>query len=56
MGFAEVLTIVLVILNATGMIHVSWWLAFLPEIVAVGFYALVWLLAILFGIHVWRKG
>lgn len=55
MGFTEVLTLVLVVLNATHYIHISWWLAFLPEIVAVGIYIVMFLIFSVLGVHVLRK-
>lgn len=38
MGIAEVLTILFVVLKCTGVISWSWWLVFLPEIIAAVFY------------------
>jgi hypothetical protein len=34
MGFTEILTIICVLLKAFGVITWSWWLVFLPEIIA----------------------
>lgn len=36
MGFLEVLTIVLVILKATGHLDWSWWQVFIPEYISAG--------------------
>lgn len=41
MGFTEVLTILFIVLKATGYINWSWWLVFTPELVAAAFYLLV---------------
>lgn len=38
MGFLEVLTIIFVICKLVGVISWSWWLVFLPEIVAIVWY------------------
>lgn len=40
MGFTEFLTIIFVILKLIGVISWSWWLVFLPEIIAVVLYVL----------------
>lgn len=41
MGFLEVLTIVLVVLQLAGVISWSWWLVLLPAIIAVGIYIII---------------
>ena len=41
MGFAEILTIVFVVLKLLGVISWSWWLVLLPEIIALAFYTLL---------------
>ena len=38
MGFCEILTTIFVICKLLGIINWSWWLVFLPEIIAFGFY------------------
>lgn len=38
MGFTEVLTGILILLKLCDRIHISWFLVFLPEIIAIGFY------------------
>ena len=38
MGFTEILTIIFVLLKVFGVISWSWWLVFLPEIIAVVLY------------------
>lgn len=47
MGLTEILTIIFVLLKAFGVINWSWWLVFLPEIIAVGLYVLVLIVNIL---------
>lgn len=41
MGFAEVLTVVFVVLKLLGKIDWSWWLVLLPEIIAVAIYIIL---------------
>ena len=41
MGLLEVLTIVFVVLKLVGVITWSWWLVFLPLIIAVGIYGII---------------
>lgn len=41
MGFTEILTIIFVLLKVSGVISWSWWIVFLPEIIAVVVYALI---------------
>ena len=38
MGFTEILTIVFILLKVFGVISWSWWLVWLPEIIAGVFY------------------
>lgn len=38
MGITEILTIIFVFLKCLGKIDWSWWLVFLPEIIAVAVY------------------
>lgn len=54
MGFLEVLTIVFVILKATGNLDWSWWLVFSPELAA-GVLYLLFLVGVLVGVIVIRK-
>ena len=46
MGFAEVLTIVFVVLKLMGTIDWSWWLVLLPEIIAFVVYAAIFIVQI----------
>lgn len=46
MGFAEVLTIVFVILKATHNLDWSWWAVFSPELVAGALYLVGFALAV----------
>lgn len=41
MGFTEILTIIFVLLKVFDFIDWSWWLVFLPEIIAGAIYAAV---------------
>lgn len=41
MGVLEVLTIIFVVLKLVGVITWSWWLVFLPLILAFGLYILI---------------
>lgn len=49
MGFTEFLTLVFIALKLLGVISWSWWLVLLPEIIALGFYVIIFLLGI-FGV------
>ena len=40
MGFTEVLTIIFVLLKVFGVVTWSWWLVFLPEIIALLLYVI----------------
>ena len=44
MGIAEVLTVVFVVLKLVETIDWSWWLVFLPEIIAFVFYVAIFAL------------
>lgn len=41
MGFTEVLTIIFILLKVFGVISWSWWVVFLPEIIAVALYVVL---------------
>lgn len=41
MGIGEILTIIFVIVKLLGKVTWSWWLVFLPEIIAVAIYILI---------------
>lgn len=51
MGFTELLTIIFIVLKAVGVVDWSWWLVFMPEILAVVVYVLA-TICVYFG---WRK-
>ena len=51
MGFTEILTIIFVLLKVFGVISWSWWLVFLPEIIAVGLHVVFFILGI-FGVNI----
>ena len=38
MGFAEILTIIFVLLKVFKIVSWSWWIVFLPEIIAIVLY------------------
>lgn len=44
MGFTEVLTIIFIVLKLLGVIDWSWFLVLLPEIIAFGFYVVIWVI------------
>lgn len=54
MGFTEILTIIFVLLKVFGVISWSWWLVFLPEIIAVVFY-IIMVIASVMGMNKARK-
>ena len=54
MGFCEVLTIVFVVLKVLEVITWSWWLVFLPEIIAAALYVIAFILPLI-GIVPTRK-
>lgn len=41
MGFAEVLTIIFILLKVFGVVSWSWWVVFLPEIIAIALYVVL---------------
>ncbi len=47
MGLCEVLTIIFVLCKLLGIITWSWWLVFLPEIVAVVIYVFTFICCII---------
>ena len=49
-GFLGLLTLVLVVLKATGYISISWWLVFLPVIIGMGFVILLLLLMLVLAV------
>lgn len=51
MGFCEILTIVFVVLKLLGVVSWSWWLVFLPEIIAVVIYVGIFIVNLL----IWRS-
>lgn len=48
MGFAEVLTLILVLLKLFAVINVSWFIVFLPMILLYGIAVILWM--IIFGL------
>lgn len=51
MGFTEVLTGILILLKLCDRIHISWFLVFLPEIIAVVVYIIMVICAAVAGIR-----
>ena len=47
MGVCEVLTIIFVLCKLFGVITWSWWIVFLPEIIAVATYILIWVFSVI---------
>ena len=41
MGFAEILTLIFVVMKIIGVIEWSWWLVLLPEIIAAVIYVVI---------------
>lgn len=46
MGFTEILTIVFVLLKVFGIVSWSWWVVFLPEIIAIVLYVFLLIVGI----------
>ena len=44
MGITEILTVIFVVLKLVGTIDWSWWLVFLPEIIAFVFYLAIFII------------
>ena len=55
MALLEILTIIFVILKLTGFIAWSWWLVFLPAIIAFTLYAIVITIQILMFVRLRKK-
>ncbi len=47
MGFAEILTLVFIILRLTNVIDWSWWLVLLPELIALSIYIIFYIVVII---------
>lgn len=48
MGFAEILTIVFIVLKITGYISWAWWQVLLPEIIAGCVYVILFVIVLVF--------
>ena len=46
MGVTEVLTIIFILLKVFGVMSGSWWVVFLPEIIAIVLYVLLVIISI----------
>lgn len=55
MGFTEVLTGILILLKLCDRIHISWFLVFLPEIIAVVVYIIMVICAAVAGVRAQRE-
>ncbi len=55
MGILEVLTIIFVVLKLIGVITWSWWIVFLPLIIAVGLYVIIIVLQVIFAAKIKRS-
>lgn len=55
MGICEVLTIIFVVCKLFGVITWSWWLVFLPEIIAMVFYIFIFALPFVASAYYDRK-
>ncbi|MRF37147.1 hypothetical protein GIJ44_20890 [Staphylococcus sp. KY49P] len=47
MGFAEILTLIFIVLKLTDVIDWSWWLVLLPEIIALSIYIIYFVVSII---------
>ncbi|WP_426458436.1 hypothetical protein [Staphylococcus nepalensis] len=47
MGFAEILTLIFIILRLTNVIDWSWWLVLLPELIALSIYIIFYIVVII---------
>ncbi len=52
MGFLELVTLILLLLKAFGVISISWWLVFLPVMIAIVGYIGIIMLYFLFGMSI----
>lgn len=55
MGICEILTIIFVVCKLFGVITWSWWLVLLPEIIAIVFYILIFVIPLVVSAHIGRK-
>ena len=46
MGFTELLTIIFVLLKVFGVVSWSWWVVFLPEIIALVLYIILFVIGV----------
>lgn len=46
MGFTELLTIIFVLLKVFGVVSWSWWVVFLPEIVGIVLYIILFVIGV----------
>ncbi|HWI47249.1 MAG TPA: transmembrane Fragile-X-F protein [Rummeliibacillus sp.] len=55
MGFAESLTIILIVLKLVGVISWSWWLVLIPELFAMVIYIIVWIVWIFYSVKLHKQ-
>lgn len=55
MGFTEILTLILLVLKAFGVINVSWLMVFMPMIVVYGMLVAIVMVGGLIGMREMRK-
>ena len=46
MGFTEIMTIIFVLLKVFGVVSWSWWVVFLPEIVGIVLYIILFVIGV----------
>ena len=56
MGFAEILTVVFIVLKLTGHIGWEWWQVLLPEIIAVGVYIITFISILIYNHRLLKGG
>ena len=54
MGFTEILTIIFIFLKVFGVVSWSWWIVFLPEIIAVSIYIIIFICSLI-GVYKTKK-
>ncbi len=50
LGFAESLTIILIVLKLVGVISWSWWIVLIPELFAMLIYIIVWIVWLFYSV------
>ena len=55
LGFAESLTIILIVLKLVGVISWSWWLVLIPELFAMVIYIIVWIVWLFYSVKLHKQ-